>query len=176
MTVREIAEKACDIVGLNINMSVSGDEQTFLVDCTKHVLLRLSSELTDIKKKKTITVENGIALYSDIDANYKRGIRLMKNGESVKFDETSEGLVTDKDGEYELTYAVYIKVTSAISTVNLQPKYGVMMLAEGVAGEYCHRKGMYKECEEYDRRFVTALENTEKQTKTYTVKAVEYDV
>ena len=173
MILKDIAEKTAEKLGITVDMSVSGDEQSLLTACAKEVLLRLTGEITDVQEKKKVVAENGIIAYANVDADYKRALRLMKKGKKATFRETSAGILVEEDGEYDLTYAYFVQPTALNGTVKLPPKFSVNVLALGAAGEYCYRKGLYKECETYDDRFTSALKSLLSTTKSVTLKAVD---
>lgn len=172
MTLKSILEKTVSFLGITVDITQTGDEQTLLITCAKDLLMRLTGEMTDVRKRKEVIAENGVIPYSDVDEEYKRALRLTKGGRKKTFLETSTGLIVEEDGTYELTYAYFARPAALTQTVDLPPKFSVNVLALGTAGEYCYRKGLYKECETYDERFTSALNNLLATAKSITVKAV----
>lgn len=172
MTLKNIVEKAASYAGVTLNVEEESPERALFVSCAKEVLLRVSGEMTDIRKKKSIVLSGGQIAYAQIDGNYKRAIRLTKNGEVVPFVETDSALTSEEDGEYVLTYARYVSPATLTEEIALPPKFSLSVLASGTASEYCYRKGFYKESELYDKRFVKGMEHLLSGVKTIRLKAV----
>ena len=173
MTLKDIAEKTVSFLGISLDFSVTGEEQTFVTNCVKDVLMRLTGEIADVYKKKNVVTADGVIPFASIDADYKRTLSVTKNGKRVFFAETAEGLRVGERGTYEVTYAYFVRPATLTSRVDLLPKYSVHVLALGAAGEYCYRKGAYKESETYDERFLAAVRTLEKTVRNVTWKAVE---
>ena len=173
MTLKDIAEKTLAFLGVNADMDQTGDEQTFVTGCVKDALMRLTGEIVDVRTKKKVVAENGHIPYSSVDADFKRAFSLKKNGKRFSFTESADGLETEEDGEYEVAYAYFVRPATLTSVVALPPKYSVNVLALGAAGEYCYRKGMYKESEVYDDRFLTAVTALDRVAKDVTVRRGE---
>ena len=172
MTLKDIAEKTVSFLGITLDFSQTGEEQTFVTTCVKDVLMRLTGEMVDVWKKKSVATSTGSIPFSSVDADYKRALSVSKNGKKVSFGETSAGLQVGESGTYDVTYAYFVRPATLLATIDLLPKYSVHVLALGAAGEYCYRKGLYKESETYDERFLAAVRTLEKVVKNVTLKAV----
>ena len=96
---------------------------------------------------------------------------VKRNGQAVKFNEYSTFFTVDKDGEYEVKYNYFPTIEDGIE-LDLPPRFTTHILGLGIAGEYCFRKGLIDEAEDFRRRFLTALTNVTNTKKSYKIKVV----
>lgn len=173
MILKNVLIKAASLVGEDVDFDASGDEQTLFIECGKDAVLRVSGEFADVRIRQKAVSTGGLIPYSALNKNVKRVIKVVTNDGKQPFIEESDGIKVGFDGEADVTYAYYAEPTGLSSEIDLPPRFGLNMLALGVAGEYCYRKGFYKEGEIYDKRFAAALANATRDAKSVTLGAVE---
>lgn len=173
MILKNVLIKAASLVGADVNFDESGDEQTLFTECGKDAILRVGAEFADVRTKQKAVSTGGMIPYSALNKSVKRVIKVVTADGKQPFTEESDGIKVGFDGEAEVTYAYFAEPIGLLSEIDLPPRFGLNMLALGVAGEYCYRKGFYKEGEIYDKRFAAALANATRDAKSVTLGAVE---
>ena len=169
MTLRDIVSKAALMIGVIVDFSAQGEEQTLFTLAGKDLLLRVSGELADVRAKEKVYSNNGTIPYSALSKSVKRVISVKKDGVVKKFFETSAGVEVEEDGLYEVVYSYLIDNVNLASTVDLPPRFNVYVLATGTVSDYCLKKGLYAEGQLFDERFVKALKNATEDPKSLTV-------
>ena len=173
MTLKEVLKKASEFTKTELDFDVTGDEQSLMTDCGKETLLRLCGEFTDVKTAEKAVAINGKIVYSDFSRKVKRIFKVVHEEEKMPFHEERDGIKVNFDGEAEVTYSYFAAPANLNDEIDLPPKYNVTMLALGTAGEYCYRKGFYKEAETYDKRFSSAVENVTREVRSVNLRKVE---
>lgn len=159
MTLRNIMEKAAVLLGINVDFDNAGEEENFLIECGKETLSALTGEYTDIKTTEKVASSNKRIYYYSLTNDVKRVIYVESRGNKIRFKEFSDFITVPADGEYDVVYSYNLKLRSITSEIELPPRFSVNILAVGVAGEYCFRKGYYNEAEAYGKRYESALKN-----------------
>jgi len=173
MILKNVLIKAATLVGADVDFTETGDEQTIFTECGKDAVLRVSGEFVDVKTKEKAVSVCGVIPYSALKKSVKRVIKVVYSDVKQPFVEENGGIKVGFDGEAEVTYAYYAEASGLTSEIDLPPRFGLSLLALGTAGEYCYRKGFYKEGEIYDKRCSAALDNVTRDIKSVTLGAVE---
>lgn len=159
MTLRNILEKAAVLLGITVDFDNVGEEEKLFIECGKEVLSVLTGEYTDIKTTEKVSSSDRKIYYSSLVKDVKRIIYVEYRGEKVKFKEYAKFITVPADGEYDVIYSYNLTFKKITNDIELPPRFSVNILAAGVAGEYCFRKGFYSEAEAYGKRYESALKN-----------------
>ncbi len=173
MTIKEVAKEAAAMVGVNVDFTQTGDEQTTFEKCVTDTVARISDEFCDLKTTEEIDCDDGKIPYDAFTKKVKRIIKAVKNGKKIPFCEEPDCVKVKENGTLTITYAYHAEASSLSDKVPLPPVFSLNALAAGTAGEYCFRKGYYKEAEVFDGRFAKAIERFLRGVKSVTIKAVD---
>lgn len=165
MTLRNILEKTAEMLGITADFDAGGDTETLLEKCGRDVLCQLAEEYAEIKTEENFTATDLRIAYSAASKPLKRIISVSKDGEKRKFCEFNNYAAVPENGVYTVVYSFLVKPAAISKVVDLPPKYTLNILAAGAAGEFCFRKGLFKEAESYRGRYIEALENADRCVK-----------
>ena len=171
MTLLEIKKQAALLLGISTNFTTPTVENMAIDKCAKIIVEEVSEQYVDVKHIEKVFAHSGKIFYNDLSKKVKSIAVVKRNGQAVKFNEYSTFFTVDKDGEYEVKYNYFPYVEDGIE-LDFPPRFTTHILGLGIAGEYCFRKGLIDEAEDFRRRFLTALTNVTNTKKSYKIKVV----
>ncbi|MBO5304485.1 MAG: hypothetical protein J6A99_02290 [Clostridia bacterium] len=171
MTLLDIKKHAALLLGISTNFTTPTVENLAIDTCAKIIVEEVSEQYVDVKHIEKAFARSGKIFYNDLSKKVKSIAVVKRNGQAVKFNEYSTFFTVDKDGEYEVKYNYFPTIEDGIE-LDIPPRFTTHILGLGIAGEYCFRKGLIDEAEDFRRRFLTALTNVTNTKKSYKIKVV----
>ena len=171
MTLLEIKQQAASLLGISTNFNATTVETVAIDKCAKIIINEVSEQYVDVKHVEKVFAYGGKIYYKDLSKKVKSIAVVKYNDKAVKFNEYAMFFTVEKEGEYEVKYN-YVPIVEEDIELDFPPRFTTNILALGVAGEYCFRKGLIDEAEDFRKRFFIGLNNVTNTKKSYKIKVV----
>lgn len=175
MILKDVLQKTAELLGVTATFGETlTDDEKLLVKCGDSVIAELVEECIDVKTSEKLYAFDKEILYSSFSKKVKSIISAVYDGKKVPFTEYADRMTLPLSGEYEIRYNFTLGDLALTSELCLPPKYTANVLAAGVAGEFCRRKGLYTESEAYSARYAGAIKNLSYSARKVTLRSREF--
>jgi len=176
MNVNDILNKAVSLLGisdLTVSQGSTDSRLMRLVNALGVTYMQLITEYVPLEKQESITVTNGECALSALTSTLFDVVRLTDaKGKEVKCKIRTGKILTEKDGNYTLTYYYVPNAYPTIGgTVTVKEQITCDLLARGVAAEYALESLMYEEAVMHERKYKEGLLNVLSSHKSLRLEA-----
>lgn len=145
-------------------------ELVLLVRCCNLIIGELSNTAFPLKKKATVTSENGKLAFAALDDDVLDIYAVEQNGVRLPFDRFYDGLLVPVCGKCTITYS-FAPAFCALADDSpfAGNKPSARLLAYGVAREYCLISGRTDDAAMWDGRFLAGIEEESRKKGEATI-------
>lgn len=143
-----------------------------LLDCVNYVLDDIACDYAPNVQKSVVVAVDGFINLSQQNIPLLEVLKLSDaSGRAVRFRYTANGLLTDRDGRFNLMYTARYPVAGFYDEVAVaNAKIDIRIVAYGVAAEYCLLTGDYENMVIWDGRYKNCLASAHNTKYEKTVK------
>ena len=158
MKVNNVLNAVFELLGESV-VCASGDtaEEKLAVRCLNMILKEIADEYVDFTRTEEVESVEGVILYSDLSAPVKSVKSVAENGKRLVFKERDEGIVVNRSGEFDVTYAYHPADVAIGQEITLPRAVTERALVYGTASEYCLMREQFDECVNLNSRYVRAI-------------------
>lgn len=152
------------------NLPQNDEEIASIIKCINMIISEIASDYIPIKKVEQVQAVNGAISYERLSKKLINLKKVTKNGMKIGAKMYPSEIITDESGLVEVEYCYIPNEVGLGDTVELLPQVTLMLLTNGVLGEYCLLLGRYEDSMLYDKRYREMLKVASRVTKEIKLK------
>lgn len=152
------------------NLPQNDEEITSIIKCINMIISEIASDYIPIKMVEKVQAVNGSISYDTLSKRLINLKKVSKNGTKIKAKMYPSEILIDESGLVEVEYCYIPSEVGLGDSVELLPQVTLMLLTNGVLGEYCLLSGRYEDSMFYDKRYREMLKVASRVTKEIKLK------
>ncbi len=152
------------------NLPSNDDEINTIIKCINMIISEIASDYLPIEFKENVIVENGVIPYDSLSKRLINLKKVTKNHSKIGAKMYPNEILVNENGEVCVEYLYMPDEVKLGGDIELSPRVTLMLIVNGVLGEYCLLQGRYEDAMLYDKRYREMLKIACRATKEIILK------